>query len=78
MSDLLPIRVRLDVYGRDVLVERDVKGWSAFYVSAEGKRRVAEDIIIPGRVREEELVQYIADLCHEWAEPGYPEVRVRG
>ena len=66
---------RLDVYGRDALVEHDTKGWRAFYIGAEGKRRGADDIIIPPRVREGELVRYIADLCHEWAEPGHGEVR---
>ena len=59
--------IKFDVFGREVLVARTEGGWQAFYVGNEGKRRLARDIIIPGNVMESNLLQYLDDLCHEWA-----------
>lgn len=67
--------LRFDVFGRLVLVARDENGWTAFYSGAEGKRRIASDIIIPASTGEEALQTYLADLCHEWATPSHPAVR---
>jgi hypothetical protein len=59
--------LKLDVFGRNVLiVERD-GGWEAFYVGSEGKRRIAKDISVPSGIAESEMIQYLDDLCHEWA-----------
>ncbi len=59
--------IKFDVFGRKVLVARIEDGWQAFYVGNEGKRRAATDIIIPGNIDESNLLQYLDDLCHEWA-----------
>ena len=59
--------VQLEVFGRDLLIERHDESWRAYYLGNEGKRRPATDIVIPADVREADLVEYIADLCHEWA-----------
>jgi hypothetical protein len=70
--------LKLEIFGRTVLVERRVDGWEAFYLGSDGKRRRAEDLIIPSTILEEELEAYLADLCHEWATPRNPRVvRVR-
>jgi hypothetical protein len=70
--------MKLEVFGRAVLIERCAAGWQAFYLGSDGKRRRAEDIIIPDTLAEEELERYLADLCHEWATPRHPRVvRVR-
>ncbi|HKE43012.1 MAG TPA: hypothetical protein VKB41_00595 [Steroidobacteraceae bacterium] len=66
--------LKFDVFGRKVLVERSGDRWEVFYVGSEGKRRRAEDIFIPDMVLEDELERYLADLCHEWATPGNPNV----
>jgi hypothetical protein len=66
--------LKLDVFGRRVLVERRADAWEAFYLGSDGKRRRAEDIFIPGTIPEEELARYLADLCHEWATPRNPGV----
>ena len=50
-----------------VMAERAPAGWRIFYVSPDGKRRPADDILVPEFVTESELVDFIADLCHEWA-----------
>ena len=67
--------IRFDVFGRQVQVQRVADGWQAYYPGTEGKRRPAEDIVIPAETAEPALAQYLADLCHEWASARYPEVR---
>lgn len=53
---------------------RTERGWSVYYPGAEGKRRHAEDIVIPACVDEAGLELYLADLCHEWASEKHSEV----
>jgi hypothetical protein len=67
-------RLKLDVFGRSVLVERDDDAWVVFYLSGDGKRRRADDIFIPSTVSESEIERWVADLCHEWATPRNPSV----
>ena len=59
--------LKFDVFGRDVLIVETETGWQAFYTGNEGKRRPARDIIMPSNMAESEIVQYLDDLCHEWA-----------
>ena len=66
--------MKLSVFGVDVEVVRRNGEWLAFYPGSEGKKRHAEDILIPAEISEEELLQYIGDLCHEWATPEQSEV----
>jgi hypothetical protein len=66
--------IKFNVYGRLVTVEKTDSGWAVFYPGADGKRRPAEDIIIPAFVSETELENYLADLCHEWATDNHPSV----
>lgn len=65
--------MRFDIFGREIIVERDADRWMAYY-PGEGKRRSA-DIVIPPELTEEELVGYLADLFHELARPGQQEAR---
>ena len=67
--------ISLEVYGRRVMAERTATGWQIFYTSADGKRRRADDILVPDFVTESELVDFIADVCHEWATEKYPGVK---
>jgi hypothetical protein len=66
---------KISVYGRLVTVEKTDSGWRVFYPGADGKRRPAEDIVIPDFVGESELENYLSDLCHEWASEKHPAVR---
>ena len=59
--------LKFDVFGRAVLVVEKDGGWKAFYLGKEGKRRAAKDITVPASISESEMVQYLDDLCHEWA-----------
>ena len=65
----------LEVFGRRVQAVKSAEIWQLFYLSADGKRRTADDIMVPAFVTESEIVNFIADLCHEWATERYPEVR---
>jgi hypothetical protein len=66
--------IKFDVFGRRVLAVRSETGWQLFYLGADGKRRPATDIVVPGDVRESDLDQYLGDLCHEWATEHNPTV----
>ena len=67
--------IKFNVFGRLVTVEKADSGWAVYYPGADGKRRPAQDIIIPAFVSETELENYLSDLCHEWATDNHPNVR---
>jgi len=67
--------MKLDVFGRKVLVERTTRGWRVYYLGEEGKRRLADDLMVPSFITESEIRRYLADLCHEWASIKHPDVR---
>ena len=67
--------ITLDVFGRRVMASKSATGWQIFYASTDGKRRPADDIMVPDFVSESELVDFIADICHEWASEKYPGVK---
>jgi len=59
--------LKFDVFGKHVLIVETDDGWEAFYLGNEGKRRVANEITVPSSISESEMIQYLDDLCHEWA-----------
>jgi len=67
--------IKFDVFGRHLLAIRTNEGWQIYYLSGDGKRRAADDLIIPLFVNEMEIEGYLADLCHEWETKEHPEVR---
>jgi hypothetical protein len=67
--------MKLNVYSRIIEVIRKEERWTVYYLGNEGKKRIADDIALPSTLKEEELLEYIADLCHEWATPDNSEVR---
>ncbi len=68
--------VRLNVFGKLVEVQFREGQWIVFYIGEEGKKRPAHDLVIPADISESELPKYLADLCHEWARPGYMQVEI--
>ena len=66
--------VKIKVYGVLVIVEKTDSGWAVFYPGADGRRRFAEDIVIPDFIEESELENYLSDLYHEWASEKHPSV----
>ena len=59
---------RFNVFGKLVAVVGSAGGWQAFYLGAEGKRRLA-DFVVPANIASEDLAEYLADLFHENATP---------
>ena len=58
--------MKINVYGKIIEVIKKENYWRVFYVGSEGKKRSANDLVIPSELHEHELLEYIADLCHEW------------
>jgi len=63
------MNMKLNVFGKHIEVLRRNNRWETYYLGNEGKKRIAEDILVPSNIDEADLVEYIADLCHEWATP---------
>ncbi len=69
----------IEVYGERLLAERQGARWVLFYPGGDGKRRVATDLLVPDFVTtDDDLAEYLADLCHERATPMNREVRWLG
>lgn len=69
----VPPSVKLDVFGRRMLVVRHEGAWRTFLLGADGKRSLV-DIAIPETISEAGLVQYFDDIYHEAATPQHPAV----
>ena len=67
--------IKLDVFGRQVLAVRSEEGWQLYYLSGDGKKRSADDLIVPSFITESEMVTYMADLCHERATKKHTKVQ---
>jgi RimJ/RimL family protein N-acetyltransferase len=65
--------VKLDVFGKRMLVERSEAAWRTYLLGADGKRSLVH-VAIPPSVTEDELLQYFDDLYHEAATPQRPAV----
>ena len=78
MPDTTTKSLLFEVFGRTVLIVASPRGWSAYYLGSEGKRRPARDIVVPADVAEADMERYLGDLCHEWASPRHPEVKRLG
>jgi hypothetical protein len=65
--------VKLDVFGKRMLVERDQGAWRTYLLGSDGKRSLV-DIHVPETLSETEIVQYFDDIYHEAATPRRPAV----
>jgi len=65
--------VKLDVFGKRMLVEWSEGAWRTYLLGAEGKRS-SINVAIPESITEDELAQYFDDLYHEAATPQRPAV----
>lgn len=70
--------MRIDLHGRLIEVTRSGNAWKVFHLGNEGKKRLADDVIIPAEVAESEIVTYLADLYHEHASSKHPEALIVG
>ncbi len=63
--------MQLDVYGRMTLaINRHAASWHIAIVGEDGKQRPVTDFVIPPDYSEQEVLQFIADMYHEYASPG--------
>jgi hypothetical protein len=69
----MPQSVKLDVFGKRMLVERHDGTWRTYLLGVDGKRSLV-NIPIPDSMPEAELVQYFDDIYHEVATPQRPAV----
>lgn len=67
----MPSSVKLDVFGKRMLVEWHDGAWRTFLLGADGKRSVV-NIAVPQTISETELVQYFDDVYHEAATSQHP------
>jgi hypothetical protein len=68
--------MKINVFGKLIEVVRKDNSWDIFYLGTDGKKRSVNDIVIPADLKEEELTEYLSDLCHEWATPVNKEVKI--
>jgi len=59
------MRLKFNVFGKRVAVERRADAWRVFYLGVEGKRRPAEDIRIDADADPDAMRGYLAALCYE-------------
>ena len=64
---------RFNVFGRRVAIVRSGTGWNAYSLGNDGKRGPL-GIEVPEFITAEELREYLADIFHESARPGYGDV----
>ena len=73
---MTPKSLKIDVFGRRLLLISSARGWAAFDVGSDGKRCPIDDIVIPSTYSERELLRYLDDLFHERATEQHPKVKV--
>ena len=66
--------MKLNAFGKCIEVISRNDKWVVFYLGDEGKKRLAEGIVIPPTIIEEQLIEYLSDLLHESARPNNSEV----
>jgi putative acetyltransferase len=65
--------VKLDVFGKLMLIERVDGAWRTWLLGSDGKRSLVH-IAVPDTISESGLVQYFDDIYHEVATPERPAV----
>ena len=69
----MPSSLKLDVFGKRMLVEWHEGAWRTLLLGPDGKRSIV-NIAVPATLSEAELVQYFDDIFHEEATPQRPKV----
>lgn len=62
--------LRFDIYGRfEIEIESTGNGWVG-YRRGSGVRRLAQELVFPQGIQEQELEVFLDDIYHESALPG--------
>jgi hypothetical protein len=60
--------LKFNIFNRFLIgIEKTSNQWSVFYLGNEGKKRLANDVVIPSDITDKQLVGYLSDLFHEFA-----------
>ena len=62
--------MKINAYGKIIEIVRGDDKWHVYYLGSEGKKRYANDIVIPSSLKQCDLINYLEDLFHESASPG--------
>ncbi len=65
--------VKLDVFGRHLVVEWIDENWRTYQLGGDGKRAPV-NVSIPSSLTEDDLAQFFDDIYHEAATPERPAV----
>jgi hypothetical protein len=60
-------RLRFDVFGTQMVIERRNEQWLLFNVSNHGLLTRITDVAIPAELTDSELITYLDDIFHEKA-----------
>jgi hypothetical protein len=66
--------MKFSVYGKTIIAEESSKYWRLYYEGAQGKNQPAEDLKVPSFIEEDELEEFLSDICHEWVSDRHPDV----
>ncbi len=59
--------MKFSVFGRKMEIRQTDRKWEVYLLGTDGKKRKANDIVIPSTVTQDQLTGYLDDLLHEWA-----------
>ena len=69
--------MKLDVFGKIEIEVVQVNGdWTVFRCGTENKKRKLSDIVIPKNIKEDDVIEYIEDIFHEWATTSNHKVKL--
>jgi hypothetical protein len=63
------------VFGQKMSVQRKLDEWLLFTDPNSGLRARVYDVVIPPDLTEDELVSYLDDIYHEWANETFATVK---
>ncbi len=70
----MPGKLKFNVFGRMMFVERQQGKWLLFRDSGTGVRSLVNDVVIPENLAESELLNYLDDIYHERASEDFTAV----
>ncbi|WP_299810211.1 hypothetical protein [uncultured Shewanella sp.] len=68
------MKIRFDVFGKLMSVERKGDEWLLFNVSSSGMRARIYEVVIPPELKQDELAVYLDDIFHEQSSDNHPSV----
>ncbi|WP_417347835.1 hypothetical protein [Ferrimonas sp.] len=69
--------VKVDLFGKPVVVMRVGEEWQLFRESDTGLLSRVHEVVFPPDMDESELCGYLDDIFHEFASERHPGVRLR-